>query len=817
MIKPVLQHIRSNLSIKLCTVIILCIVMTNHLMATENAGNVISGLVVDKASNDVIPGAICQLVSKQDGRQLAVTTTNEAGKFKLFVKSEPNQMAELLVTSVGFQKQKIDVMASKDSYLVVGLQQLTSQQKQVEVIGHHSEGLGRSAPTLVNTVSQATLRSANALSLADGLSYTPGLRVENNCQNCGFTSVRLNGLQGPYTQILINNRPTYSALSAVYGLEQIPASSIERIEVVRGAGSVLYGANAIAGTVNILTRKPVTDSWQVGHSANLVGGRSFDHQSTLAADLVSSDDKAGISMIGQIRDRQAFDANGDGFTEITKLQSSTLGFNSFIELNKYNRLKVNAFSINEYRRGGDQLELPPHQAQVAEELKTNAYNLGFDLFSQVGSLVVNSYASAQLTNRQSYYGGGGRVLTSADTVLKPEDLLAINAYGQTRDLMGVVGFRITPQTEIDSTKFWNWIIGSEYLMNTVNDQLKGYGREIRQQTGTWGSFGQLTFQLNKTLRAVAGLRLDVFNLNGTYVYPDQRFENRLTTPVLVPRLALIQQLGAESRLRIGYAQGYRAPQAFDEDLHIESVGGSARYIRMAEGLQVERSNSFTASIENDHEWGGFDTKSLIEGFYNILTNPFILEDASESTTGGTFWTKRNGTGLSVYGVNFEQQTSFDQQPLALSIGGTIQTTQLTTANLLWQSDADQTVSTSELLRTPNYYGYLNASYKPTNQLSIDLTSVLTGPMRIAKLEDATTGRLGIRNTSAFYDLNMKVAYQSNFNNGLRYELAFGCQNILNQYQRDFDSGPTRDASYIYGPMQPQTFYISCRIGSFFDR
>jgi outer membrane receptor for ferrienterochelin and colicins len=90
------------------------------------------------------------------------------------------------------------------------------------------------------------------VTLSEGLSFSPGLRIENDCQNCGFSQVRMNGMEGPYSQILINSHPIFSGLAGVYGLELIPTNMIERIEVVRGGGSALYGSNAIAGTINII-------------------------------------------------------------------------------------------------------------------------------------------------------------------------------------------------------------------------------------------------------------------------------------------------------------------------------------------------------------------------------------------------------------------------------------------------------------------------------------------------------------------------------------------------------------------------------------
>lgn len=95
------------------------------------------------------------------------------------------------------------------------------------------------APSLVNVLDSKMFETTHATSLADGLNFQPGVRVENNCQNCGFQQVRINGLEGPYTQILVDSRPIFSALTGVYGLEQIPANMIERVEIMRGGGSAL--------------------------------------------------------------------------------------------------------------------------------------------------------------------------------------------------------------------------------------------------------------------------------------------------------------------------------------------------------------------------------------------------------------------------------------------------------------------------------------------------------------------------------------------------------------------------------------------------
>lgn len=166
--------------------------------------------------------------------------------------------------------------------------------------------------------------NTNSVTLAQGLNFQPGLRIESNCQNCGFQQVRINGLDGPYSQILIDSRPIFSALAGVYGIEQIPANMIERVEVMRGGGSALFGSNAIAGTINIITKAPKTNILSVSNVTNIIGGKSPDNNLSFHASLVSNDFKAGMLVFASNRQREALDYDGDGFTEIGKLEGSNM-------------------------------------------------------------------------------------------------------------------------------------------------------------------------------------------------------------------------------------------------------------------------------------------------------------------------------------------------------------------------------------------------------------------------------------------------------------------------------------------------------------
>jgi outer membrane receptor for ferrienterochelin and colicins len=184
------------------------------------------------------------------------TLTDETGHFTLL--NVPVETITVVASCVGCKtgEQTITTKLGETSEVKFELEEDVLNIDEVIVSSSRNEQRRSEAAMIVNTLSSKLLNTVQSVTLSDGLNYCPGLRMENNCQNCGFTQVRMNGMEGPYSQILINSRPIFSGLAGVYGLELIPANMIERVEIVRGGGSALYGSNAIAGTINLILKDP---------------------------------------------------------------------------------------------------------------------------------------------------------------------------------------------------------------------------------------------------------------------------------------------------------------------------------------------------------------------------------------------------------------------------------------------------------------------------------------------------------------------------------------------------------------------------------
>ena len=145
---------------------------------------------------------------------------------------------------------------------------------------------------------------------------------------------------------------------------------IERVEVVRGGGSALFGSSAIAGTINIITREPLNNSASISHQTRALGGlNTFENTTNFNGAIVSDNHKLGITMFGQTRHRSGYDHDGDGYTETPVLDGRTLGFRAYVKPSNYSKLTAEYHNTHEFRRGGDLLKEEPHNAHVAEQLE----------------------------------------------------------------------------------------------------------------------------------------------------------------------------------------------------------------------------------------------------------------------------------------------------------------------------------------------------------------------------------------------------------------------------------------------------------------
>ena len=735
-------------------------------------GNVISGHVVEKGTENSLPYATILIVETGQG-----TVSNEDGEFRF--KKVPAGKYTLRVQLLGYETQEKKVTVSND--FTVDVHFLMSDESimtdEVVVSANRNETSRKVAPVVVNVMNARLFESVNSTDLAKSLNYQSGLRVENNCQNCGFPQVRINGLEGPYSQILINSRPVVSALSGVYGLEQIPVNMIERVEVVRGGGSALFGANAVGGTINIITKDPINNSFQVSSTMSNMNGKVWEQYMGANASLVSKDNTYGIALYQSYRNRNPYDADGDGFSELGKLNMNTFGLRTYYRPTQFSRISLEYHTTNEFRRGGNKFDLQPHETDITEQTKhvINSGGLSYDLFWKEYKHKLSFYSSIQHTDRNSYYGA-------------QQDA---NAYGKTKDLTWVAGGMYVGNFEKVLFSPATFTAGLEYQNNSLHDVMTGYHRDMKQDVRIASAFVQNEWKMNQFV-FLAGFRLDDHNL--------------IDNPIFSPRLNLLYKPSDKLQARITWSTGFRAPQAFDEDLHVENVGGKVAMVELAKDLKEERSQSLSASADIYHRFGAFQVNFLVEGFYTKLSDVFALTDG-EVVDGILTRTRYNAPGARVMGLTLEGKMAYLTK-FQVQAGVTLQQSHYNEPHV-WNPDAP---AVKKMMRTPNTYGYFTATYTPVKPLSIALSGTYTGSMLVPHepvpgfLENPITV-----NTKDFFDISLKAAYDFKLYKSVNLQVNAGVQNIFNAYQDDFDKGADRDSGYIYGPSLPRSFFAGVKI------
>lgn len=736
----------------------------------------------------------------------------------------PEGQYTLRVSAVGYRttEEKVELSPNKPTDLNLNLTEDILQIETVVVTGSRTAISRKDAVQGVMTIPSKVFDITNSSNLAEGLQFNAGLRVENNCQNCGFNQLRMNGLPGHYSQILIDSRPVFGALTGVYGLEAIPANLIERIEVVKGGGSALYGGNAIAGTVNIITKEPTKNGFSVGSRYTLINGAAADRQILLNGTMVNDSRTAGVTLYGMRKNREAYDHNNDGFTEIPLLEHLSFGANGYVKLGKLSRLNYTYFGAEDYRRGGSELHLLPHQAQVAEGAghRINGGSINYSIQPNGNFPEINAYIATQHVLRNSYYGAGGmaEVVSDNDSVKIPEPIWNATAnYGTSTELNMVGGFQLRKTYKIGETNKIELMAGSEGSYTGVKDNMPGYRRTIDQNVRNYATFAQAELKHSEKFSLLAGARFDNNLIDGKYTFLDQAYQTKTDLPIVSPRLIAKYAPSAFVQIRGGYARGFRGPQAFDEDLHIAVVGGEAQFIKLSPDLKPELSDAYFASL--DYEFKVKDQPFLIttELFNTQIQNQFINESANTSGDDVQVLEKRNGYGATARGVNLTGKTAFLEH-FNLEAGFTVQEAFNHQSETIWEAEDPEVdnrpaVATDRILRTPNNYGHFTIDYSDEKLWIFALTGNYTGSMEVPHVIEAESQYTIIKNTQSFFDCGVKVGKGFLVRKNVAIEISGGVRNLFNSYQNDFDRGVERDVTYMYGPLQPRTVYIGIKLSS----
>jgi len=469
------------------------------------------------------------------------TITDFEGQFKLNITNLKNQ--KLIFSYIGYKPviRKIDV-----GDLNLGIIVLESDETLDEVVisGTLKPVSKLDSPVPVEVYSQTFFKANPTASIFEALENINGIRPQLNCNVCNTGDIHINGQEGSYTMILIDGLPIVSGLSTVYGLSGIPQSLIERVEVIKGPASTLYGSEAIGGVINLITRLPENTS-KLAVDSFLSGWGEINTDIGFKYRL--SDKNSGLIGINYFNYSNPIDNNQDGFTDLT-LQDRISIFN---KLTFGKKLSIATRFVYEDRWGG-QMNWSPEYRGGESIYGESIFTARFEIF---GKYELNSEFSFSFSlndhNQNSVYGS-----------------TSFNA-NQTIGFGQFVWNKNIKRHDILLGMAYRYTIYDDDTTATFNELSKLNQEKITHLPGIFIQ-DEIIFNSKNTL--LLGLRYDYNSLHGNILTPRVNYK--------------ISNKAKSTTVRFSIGSGYRVAQVFTED-HAALTG--ARDVVFLEDIDPERS------------------------------------------------------------------------------------------------------------------------------------------------------------------------------------------------------------------------------------
>ncbi len=717
----------------------------------DGGGEPVSGAVVT-----LVPGEVSESTGSNGA---ACFEQLESGTYQIVVAAEG--------FSVGVEAVDVEAVGRMDRRLSL----LPAFGQEIVVSGTRTERRLADVPVHIQKIEREQILAAGARTLAEAVEYTSGVRVENNCQNCNTSQVRMLGLEGAYSQLLVDSQPMVSSLAMVYGIEQFPARLLDGVEVMKGGGSAVYGAGAVGGTINLIPHRADHTHIEIEARATEMAGQRGQALGAIV-DWASQARTSGLTVFGQYDQVPAVDLDGDRYSEVTDrdLFVGGLRFEQFL-LEGRGRLAAEANSTDASRRGGDleRFDRPPHETSLTEAIDTERLAASLQWLHSPGPGFDYRFAASWAsTDRRSYYGS----------------LFDPLAYGTSANPVAVVDLQMNHHLS-RNTLTWGVQAGREEIL----DVQPGYARRVEETYDSLGVFLQDDRKVGNRLTLLYGGRVDS--------------HSAVENPIFSPRLALLWSPRATLTIRSSVARGFRPPAVFDEDLHIRLVGGgAAQVVRNAHGLREESSTAYLLSTEWRPLFLRKGSAAIeLNLFRTDLDDLFDDQQGDDPATPEIEYWKVNFGRARIQGVEFATAFRWGSR-VSGEVGVVRQTAEYDRPEPEFGSTA--------FLRTPELYGTASVRWQLDREIALFFGALYTGSMLAPHYAGfIEEDRLEITPTFLTFDFN--VAKTFSLGGEKAFTATAGVRNITDDYQEDLDRGPLRDPSYVYGPRFPRSVFLTFRV------
>lgn len=745
-----------------------------------------------KAQTGIVTGKITGANGQQLGAATVVipslkkgAASDSTGIFR--IEQVPFGTWQMEVSFLGYRSYKINIKVDRKEIIhnVVLTQPAENALNEVVVSGTMKEMSKLESPVPVEVYTARFFKANPVPSVFDALQTVNGVRPQLNCNICNTGDIHINGLEGPYTMVLIDGMPIVSGLSSVYGLSGIPQSLVERVEIVKGPASTLYGSEAVGGLINIITKKPASAPLV---AADLFGTSWGEANVDLAAKSRIGNKVQSLWGVNYYNYQHPVDNNNDNFTDVT-LQNRISVFNKWSFDRKDNRVfSLAGRYIYEDRWGGEMNWSRKYRGGdevYGESIYTNRWELFGTYQLPVKEKILFQF-SANGHNQNSVYGSTAYM---ADQYIGFGQMTWFKTAG-SHDLLTGLTYRYT-----------------YYDDNTpATADARDLTKNKPANTRLPGLFIQDEITLNASHKILLGLRYDHSSIHGS---------------ILTPRINYKWSSANKNNiLRLSAGNGYRVANVFTED-HAALTG--AREVVFINDLKPETSwngnINFVKKIYAGNTFIGFDATA----FYTYFTNKIIANyDADPNKI---IYDNLNGHAVS-QGISLNADIVF-ANGLKILAGAT--------AMDVYRKEGSEKI---RQLFTEKFTGVWNIGYTfKSIDLTLDYTGNLYGPMRLPLLSETDP-----RNAYSPWWSIQNIQVTKKIGNG--FEIYGGIKNLLNwtpdignpfiiarandpfDKNVQFDAngkamvtpgnpyGLTFDPSYVYGPNQGLRGFVGARYNLF---
>ncbi|RKZ29476.1 hypothetical protein DRQ33_08770, partial [bacterium] len=745
----------------------------------------ISGIILDKNSGEPIPAANVIIEKANIG-----ASSDLDGRFRL--QGVPTGNWDIIVTVLGYEKITHLIKIVKDDEeieLEFKLEARALIGDLITVTAIRNERILKDVPIRTEIVTLEDIKQKGATNIFDALQNEPGIRVEKQCSNCNFTLVRVSGLGAGYSQILIDGQPTFSGLASVYGLQQLQTGNVERIEIVKGAGSALYGSDATGGVINIITKEPSpVPKMNFGMSIGEHNTNNFYFSGTIHSGRISSSYYAQKDMKGAIDQTGAetspyTDSGPDGFTD--RVESDNLGtelkIRVFEPIGKGSKIIAFGRYLHEFRRGGNfQTWENPFDID-SEHIRTNRSEIGLKVkkdFSQDNRIEFN----LNYVNHYRNATNGAAWDKAIDAGMLDENLDLTEIGQQFIDSLGMAQFESEwfPRPFIVEENLYladlsyvhpigtrEIMFGAQYRKSKLEQNINN--ARSNKKADDFGIFTQIDlFTSSRILELVLGARYDM------HWSEDELTGGKYKTEVVNPRVAIKYLANEKLTFRGTAGTGFRVPYLFSEDLHLCA---SAPRIYKGPDLKPERAFSTSISIDYNLKFHQFGINVFNTQIDDKIE--FISADEEEIPHGFDYkWTNAgdvNTRGMELFGRGFLLEKLVEYNIGLVYNIAKFDELRFTEEN--YPGNDDGWENSDWVPRSPALTVNGKMVFSP-GEWTLALNANFTGAMFIDHMHDEDIDKLRIEKTEPYIILDGRISRKI-FNNA---EIFLNVDNILNYTQ-----------------------------------